>query len=224
MNQAQSVFQTGDILRVSGLSVNASGTERSALKEFVSKVGYLRETGAESKISGIMLLIALAALISSVKLCGISLGTGCLSMLLGLGLGYLREKKRNTKLYDATYISPGALSFIQKLGLNLFIAGKTLGAKLDLALFDASFANALVCAALVALIPLILGLIFGKRVLKLHPVELLAGLCGSGTCSAALNMLNEKTGSNEFAGSYAVPYALGDVLLTLSGILFIAIL
>ena len=212
----------GDILRVTGVKTANGSDGRNPLSSFIAKVGYPMETGSDSRIGGVMLVVAAAVAVSSLRFGVVSLGTGCVSMLLGLILGWLREKKRNTKFYDATYVSPGALSFIQKLGLNLFIAGKTLGARLDLSLFDSSFLLALLCAALVSLIPLFLGLLFGRRVLRLHPVVLLASLCGSGTCSAALHMLNEKTGSNEFAGSYAIPYALGDILLTLMGVAFIA--
>ncbi len=216
-------IKMGDILHVTGVKLHLENEDQNLLDTFIKQVGYPVESGADSRLWGMMLMVALAALISSLlpKLFGFGIGTGCVSMLLGLGLSWLREKYRHkSQLYNITYISPGGLSLTKALGLNLFIACKTLSAPMEFSLFGA-VPWAVVCALLVAVIPLTLCLIVGKKWIKLENVALLSSLCGTGTCSSALQALNTKSGSSVFGAPYAVPYALGDIGLTLLGLLFI---
>ena len=214
-----------DILHLTGVSLSIRGARQNLLAPLIKKLGYAVEGGADSRLWGMMLMVALAALISSLcaKLFGIGLGTGCVSMLLGLFLGWLREKRRHSWFYNATYVSPGGLGLVRTLGLNLFVACKTLSAPMELSLFNGQLALAAAGSLLAALIPLTLCLILGKRWLKMKNVTLLSSLCGVGTCSSALQALNDGSDSSEFTAPYAIPYALGDLGLTLLGVLFISV-
>ena len=213
-----------DILHLTGVSFSINGARQNLLAPLIKKLGYAVEGGADSRLWGMMLMVALAALISSLLAKTIfRLGTGCVSMLLGLILGRLREKHRHSWFYNATYVSPGGLGLVRTLGLNLFVACKTLSAPMELSLFNGQLALAAICSLLAALIPLTLCLILGKRWLKMKNVTLLSSLCGVGTCSSALQTLNDGSDSSEFSAPYAIPYALGDFFLTLLGVLFISI-
>ena len=66
-----------------------------------------------------------------------------------------------------------------------------------------------------------LGLIFGKYILKLNPVLLLGALTGAGTVTAALNALKEEADSTVPELGYTVPYAFANVLLTVWGTLIV---
>jgi len=54
-------------------------------------------------------------------------------------------------------------------------------------------------------------------VLKLNPVLLFGAMTGAGTITAALNALKEEADSSIPALGYTVPYALGNVILTVWG-------
>ena len=68
-----------------------------------------------------------------------------------------------------------------------------------------------------ALLPVIVGLAFGKWVLKMNPVLLMGALAGARVLTAALNMLQEEAESSMPVLGYAAPYAFGNVLLTIWG-------
>ncbi|KKL86994.1 hypothetical protein LCGC14_1939170 [marine sediment metagenome] len=58
-------------------------------------------------------------------------------------------------------------------------------------------------------------LILGKLALKINPVLLLGALTGAGTNTATLNALKEEADSSTPVLGYTVPYAFGNVLLTI---------
>jgi putative transport protein len=76
----------------------------------------------------------------------------------------------------------------------------------------------------VAVLPQVVGLFFGRWVLRLHPLVLLGGLAGSQTVTAALNAVLEEADSSAPVVGYTVTYAIGNVLLTLWGPVLVAIL
>ena len=67
----------------------------------------------------------------------------------------------------------------------------------------------------------IIGLIFGRRFLKINPVLLFGALTGSGTVITALYALKESSDSSAPTLGYAVPYAFGNVILTVWGTVII---
>jgi putative transport protein len=77
----------------------------------------------------------------------------------------------------------------------------------------------LLLGAVVTLVPHILSLFFGKFILRIDDADLLGGLCGSGTCTSALNALTDETNSSVFTLGFAPGCAAGNILLTVMGLL-----
>ncbi len=67
-------------------------------------------------------------------------------------------------------------------------------------------------------------LIFGRLVLKMNPVLLLGGLTGAGTNTATLNALKEEADSSTPVLGYTVPFAFGNVLLTIWGTILVNVM
>jgi putative transport protein len=66
----------------------------------------------------------------------------------------------------------------------------------------------------VAVLPHITSILFGRYILKMNPVILLGACTGAGTVTAALRAVQEKAQSKLPALGYTVPYAIGNILLT----------
>ena len=74
------------------------------------------------------------------------------------------------------------------------------------------------------LLPLIVAVLLGHHVFKFHPA-LLFGVCaGVRTTTAALGMIQETAKSKAPALGYALPYAVGQVLLTIFGMVIVLIM
>jgi putative transport protein len=145
----------------------------------------------------------------------LSLGESVGVLLAGLVCGWLYNKNpRYGRVPQATG------SFLRSLGLNLYIGALAL--RVGGSFREAMTGNGwliLLLGAIVTLVPHLLSLLFGKFVLKLDDTDLLGGLCGSGTCTAALNSLTEETNSSVFTFGYAPGCAAGNILLTVMGLL-----
>ena len=72
-------------------------------------------------------------------------------------------------------------------------------------------------------VPLTVGAVVGRYVLKLSPLMLLGGLAGAQTCTPGLTALREASQSNVVALAYTVPYAIGNIILTIWGPVVVAI-
>ena len=112
----------------------------------------------------------------------------------------------------------GAQWVFTDLGLNLFIAcvGLIAGPRAIHAL-QTTGASLLLAGVILTLTPHIIGLIFGRLVLKMNPVLLFGALTGAGTSTATLNALKEEADSPAPVLGYTVPFAFGNVLLTIWG-------
>ncbi len=155
----------------------------------------------------------------SIRVAGIpiTLGLGGGVMLSGLVFGWLRT------LHPTFGQIPSAGQWIlQNLGLNLFIACVGLGAgPKAIAAMQTSGVSVLLAGMVLCLMPFIVGIIFGKYILKMNPVLLLGALSGGRVLTAALNTLQEDADSTMPALGYAIPYAFGNVLLTICGSLMV---
>ncbi len=150
----------------------------------------------------------------------LTLGTGGGILLIGLLFGWLQSK------YPAFGpIPPAAQWILSDLGLNLFIAcvGLTAGPRAIHAL-KSDGASLFVAGILLTLTPHILGLIFGKLVLRLDWVLLLGALTGAGTATPSLNVLKNECDSSAPALGYTVPYAIGNFILTVWGTIIVMIM
>lgn len=201
-------FQTlrsGDIVRVAGLSRSVSA--------FAKNRGYLRDDGAPTDLLSLTFAIAVAVVIGAISICGVSLGTGCCSLMFGLVLGWFHHRRPNV-----AHIPSSALLLMRTLGLNVFICAMALNASLTVdVVCNIESLHTMVNALLLALIPLLGTFVVGRYILRLQPISLLGGLCGCGTCTPALNALEEEAGSSVFTAAYTIPYVASNILLTLVG-------
>ncbi len=202
-----------DVLEVSG--------GKKDVEAFIAQVGYAERATVMTDLIMVGLGCLAGTLLGllSVTIAGIpiTLGIGGGVLLSGLIFGWLRS------VHPTFGRIPGGAQWIfTDLGLNLFIAcvGLTAGPRAWQAL-QTSGGPIFIAGAILSLMPMIVGLIFGKYVLKLNPVLLLGGLTGAGTVTPALNALKESADSSVPALAYAVPYAFGNVVLTIWGTIII---
>ncbi len=191
----------------------------NAVKQAVAKLGYIKNNGITTDIPFFALAIMFGLIIGSVSfmIAGkkIALGTGFGALLVGLisGWAYDRYPKYG-------HITDSTRWFIKSIGLNLFIAVTGLTSSLSAGDLISTRNLALmgmgILAAIIARIPV---MFFGKYVLKLDTVDLVGGMCGSGTNTPALNAVTEYTGSSLYALCFAPGYAVGNVALILVGII-----
>ncbi len=204
-------LKKGDILHVYG--------PENAIKRAVESLGYLKDDGITTDIPFFSFALMLGLIVGAVSFMvmgnTISLGASFGSLVIGLFGGWLYDKSPK---YG--HITESTRWFIKSIGLNLYIAVLGLTSTLTLgALFSTK--NLILVAlglglALVARIPV---MYFGKYVLRLDPVDLIGGMCGSGTNTPALNAVTEYTGSSLYALSFAPGYAVGNVALIAVGLL-----
>ena len=88
----------------------------------------------------------------------------------------------------------GILETLAQSGISLFIAG--------------------VC---VTTVPVLVGYVFGRRVLSINPVMLLGAITGSMTSGASLSIVNTEAKSSIPSLGYTGAYAFANVLLTVAG-------
>jgi putative transport protein len=82
---------------------------------------------------------------------------------------------------------------------------------------EQSGAGLLLGGVVVTLVPMIVGLYFGRYVLKLDPVLLLGGLAGAQTMTAAMAAVQDRSGSPVAVLGYSGTVAIGHILLTTWG-------
>jgi putative transport protein len=80
----------------------------------------------------------------------------------------------------------------------------------------------LLAGIVVTLVPQVVGLIAG-RMMKMEPVILLGALAGAQTVNAASNALTDEAQSDTPNLGFTVPYAIGNVLLTIWGPVIVGI-
>jgi putative transport protein len=71
--------------------------------------------------------------------------------------------------------------------------------------------------------PLAIGTIAARYVFRMSPLMTLGALAGAQTCTPGLNALREASGSNVGSLAYTVPYAIGNIVLTIWGPVVVAI-
>ena len=66
-------------------------------------------------------------------------------------------------------------------------------------------------------IPILVGYVFGRKVLRIHPVLLFGSICGSMTSGASLSVVTKEADSGMPSLGYTGAYAFANVLLTVAG-------
>ncbi|MFD8118884.1 aspartate-alanine antiporter [Streptomyces microflavus] len=143
----------------------------------------------------------------------ISLSTSGGGLIMGLVFGWIRGKY-------PTYgnVPPGAQWFMDTLGLCLFVAvvGINAGPGFTSGLSTAGW-GLLVFGAAATVVPLIVGFLVGHYVQKIRFPVLMGVLAGGQTTTAAIGAVNETSKSQIPTLGYTIPYAVGNVLLTVWG-------
>ncbi|MET9933596.1 MULTISPECIES: aspartate-alanine antiporter [unclassified Streptomyces] len=143
----------------------------------------------------------------------ISLSTSGGALIMGLVFGWIRGKY-------PTYgnVPPGAQWFMDTLGLCLFVAvvGINAGPSFTGGLASAGW-GLLLWGAVATVIPLLVGFLVGHYVQKIRFPILMGVLAGGQTTTAAIGAINEQSRSQIPTLGYTIPYAVGNVLLTIWG-------
>ncbi len=150
----------------------------------------------------------------------VSLSTSGGALIAGLVLGWLRSK-------HPTFgrLPRSSVWLMDNLGLNMFIAvvGISSGPS-----FVSGFKEVGVVMFLMGIIatsiPLILGMLIGRKVFK-FPAAITLGCCaGSRTTTASLGAVQDAIGSSIPAMGYTVTYAIGKTLLILWGVVIVLLM
>jgi len=142
------------------------------------------------------------------------------ALIMGLVFGWLRSVRPTFGR-----IPEPAMWVFDTVGLTTFMAVVGLGAgPTFIAGLQKSGISLVFVGLLVAVLPHVASILFGRYVLKMNPVILLGACCGAGTITAGLRAVQEEAQSKLPALGYTVPYALGNILLTAWGPVIVAIL
>jgi putative transport protein len=150
----------------------------------------------------------------------LTLGTGGGVLVAGLVCGWLRS-------VHPTFgqISDGGQWLLNDLGLSLFVACVGLSSgKAALDALQASGAAIFLAGVVLALVPIVAGMVFGRYVLKMNPVLLLGALTGARVIPQAMLALEEDARSTTPALGFAAPFAFANVFLTIMGSIIINIM
>ncbi|MFD9246804.1 aspartate-alanine antiporter [Streptomyces sp. NPDC059556] len=143
----------------------------------------------------------------------VSLSTSGGALIMGLVFGWIRGKY-------PTYgnVPPGAQWFMDTLGLCLFIAvvGINAGPSFTSGLSTAGW-GLLLWGAVATVVPLLVGFGVGHYIQKIRFPVLMGVLAGGQTTTAAIGAINEQSRSQIPTLGYTIPYAVGNVLLTIWG-------
>ncbi|MGW7105344.1 aspartate:alanine exchanger family transporter [Streptomyces xanthophaeus] len=143
----------------------------------------------------------------------LSLSTSTGALLMGLVFGWIRSK------YPTYGNLPSAAQWLMgTLGLCVFVTvvGLNAGPSFVPGLREAGW-PLLLWGAAVTTVPLLAGFAYGHFVQRVPLPILLGALAGAQTTTAALGALTERARSQIPALGTTVPYALGNVLLTMWG-------
>jgi putative transport protein len=205
----------GDILTVVG--------SRRHVEIAIKEIGYpdrpVEMTDVAFLGAGIVVGGLVGALSYQIAGIPISLSTSGGALLAGLVLGWLRT----TRPVFGRIPGP-ALWLLNTLGLNVFIAvvGITAGPDFVAGLKQAG-ASLFLWGIVATSVPLILAVYIGRYVFKFHPAILFGACAGARTTTAALGMVQEVAKSKIPALGYGMPYAIGNTVLTMYGMVVVLV-
>jgi AspT/YidE/YbjL antiporter-like protein len=204
----------GDVMTLVGSTRNI---ERAA-----GQVGQILRSGDRTDIAFLAAGIAtglLAGLLSvKVGSVALTLGGGGGALIAGLACGWLRSRRPTMGA-----MPPAAQQTLSDLGLGGFIAA--VGLANGHAAWIAIQAHGLLLVGMglvVTLVPLIVATLFACHVLRMNPVITCGALAGAMTVDAAVTGCCEIAESQTPVLGVAVPYAVGNVVLTVLGPIIVA--
>ncbi|MBR0779921.1 aspartate:alanine exchanger family transporter [Bradyrhizobium iriomotense] len=186
------------------------------------QVGHALNTSDRTDIAFLAVGIAagLLAGLASLKVgtVALTLGGGGGALIAGLVCGWLRTRKPGIGA-----MPPAAQQTLSDLGLGGFIAAVGLGN--GLAAWSAIQAHGLLLVGMgivVTLIPMTVGTLVAYYLLRMNPVVTCGALAGAMTVDAAVTGACDVAESQTPVLGVAVPYAVGNVILTVLGPIVVA--
>lgn len=142
----------------------------------------------------------------------ITLSAGGGALVAGLLFGWWHARRPRTN------VPQPATQIMWDFGLAAFCAlvGLTAGPQ-ALSALQAEGLTLLAAGVIVTLTPQLVGLLVGRFVLKINPVLLVGALAGAQTQDAAMLAASDVAQSPTPALGFTVPYAIGNILLTMIG-------
>jgi putative transport protein len=141
-------------------------------------------------------------------------------LVMGLIFGWLHSY---TPIFGS--IPEPALWIFDNVGLATFIGlvGMAAGPSFISGLQEMGFSIVL-AGFVVSIVPHIIGLFFGKYILKMNPIILLGAQTGAGTSTIGLKAIQDASASKFPVLGYTIPYALGNILLTAWGPILVSMM
>ncbi|GMO22758.1 aspartate:alanine exchanger family transporter [Bradyrhizobium sp. TM233] len=211
---ADTRIYVGDVMTLVGSTRNI---ERAA-----KAIGQILRSGDRADIAFLAAGIAagLLAGLVSFRIGGVALtlGGGGGALIAGLVCGWLRSRRPTMGA-----LPPAAQQTLSDLGLGGFIAAIGLGN--GAAAWAAIQAHGLLLVGMglvITLVPLIVATLFAFHVLRMNPVVTCGALAGAMTVDAAVTGACEVAESQTPVLGVAVPYAVGNVVLTVLGPIIVA--
>lgn len=204
----------GDVMTLVGSTRNI---ERAA-----ASVGQILRAGDRTDVAFLATGIAVGLLAGLVSLkigsVALTLGGGGGALIAGLVCGWLRSRRPTMGA-----LPPPAQQILSDLGLGGFIAAIGLGN--GAAAWAAIQAHGMLLVGMglvITLVPLIVATLFARYVLRMNPVVTCGALAGAMTVDAAVTGACEVAQSQTPVLGVAVPYAVGNVVLTVLGPIIVA--
>jgi putative transport protein len=212
----ETVVERGDLMTLVGA---ASDVDRTA-----KQLGYADRSTVRTDMIFVGLGIFLGGLMGLLTLVvgglPLTLTASGGALIMGLVFGWLRS-------VHPTFgrIPEPAMWVFDTVGLTVFMAcvGLAAGPSFFSGL-QKSGISLVVVGLIVAILPHVVAILFGRFVLKMNPVIVLGACSGAGTITAALRAIQEEAQSELPAIGYTVPYAVGNIVLTAWGPVLIAMM
>jgi putative transport protein len=210
------VLERGDTLRLVGA--------KRHVERIAARLGSVAWPSIATDMAVLGLAIAIGGLIGlpALRLGGVDIGLSApVGVLIGgLVVGWLHSRR---PIFGR--VPEAALSLLNSLGLGAFLALVGIGAGPMFVLgLRTSGVPLLLAGVLVCAIPNIVTPLVGRYLFGLHPAIVLGICAGAGTSQSGLAAVQEVCDSQVATLGYGVSYAIGNILLALSGTLIIALL
>jgi aspartate-alanine antiporter len=205
----------GDVMTLVGSS--------RAVDRAANRIGQAIRSGDRTDIAylagGIAAGLLAGLLYVKVGTVALTLGGGGGALVAGLVCGWLRAHRPTMGA-----MPPAAQQTLSDLGLGAFVAAIGLAnGPAAWAAIQAHGLSLLMMGIVVTLVPLIVATLFAQWVLRMNPVVICGALAGAMTVDAAISGTCEIAESQTPVLGVAVPYAVGNVVLTVLGPLIVTL-
>ncbi|MBT2748626.1 MULTISPECIES: TrkA C-terminal domain-containing protein [unclassified Lysobacter] len=202
----------GDVVRL-------SGPDR-AIQHVAKAVGgkaILNSATTEVTYLALGMLVGYLVGIVSVTVAGIpfALGTSAGCMLAGIFVSYFRS--RNPEFGGP--VDEGARSFLQDIGLNLFVAvlAANVGPKIIASFQGTTVLWVALIGTTASLLPVVVAYVVGRKFFDLNSVFCAGACAGARNFTPGLNAISDESRSTVAAVPFPLAYALTTVLALIGG-------